>query len=163
MTHSKFGWDLPPGTTSKDIEDHFREDENAEDEDDPNYHGEDEELVQPELPSIEQYPATKGVEYGHRLDSFILEFLGEFEVSRKKFEPFHSFHEALAVIHEEFLELQELVYRRSRNPEVISEMELELIQIAAMCFACYYELPGVPKEVPSGKVRHTEPGEAYGS
>lgn len=55
----------------------------------------------------------------------------EIDRARKMHSSFASAHEGLAVIHEEFVELQMEVYKKRQNRD-IDKMRLEAIQIAAM-------------------------------
>lgn len=55
----------------------------------------------------------------------------------ERFEPMHSPHEAIAVIHEEFRELQEHVYRNTgRTPAAM----IEAVQLAAMALRYVLDL-----------------------
>ncbi len=46
--------------------------------------------------------------------------------------PFHSFHEAMAVIREEFLELEQAIFW-DKTPKRLKNIRSEAIQTAAMC------------------------------
>lgn len=59
----------------------------------------------------------------------VLEELGR---ARGKFPPFNSAHEGLAVLHEEFLELQNEVYWGKSRGHSIEQQRVEAIQVAAM-------------------------------
>ena len=65
-----------------------------------------------------------------RVKSFPAEVKRELAAARKTYNCLHSPHEGLAVIWEEFSELQECVFRRYW---VETEARRELVQIAAMC------------------------------
>ena len=66
----------------------------------------------------------------------ILEKIGEeYKKARKKHPPFHSTHEAYAVIREELEEWWDSVKRDEPD-------DCELIQIAAMCLSAIVELQG---------------------
>lgn len=54
----------------------------------------------------------------------------EYERANRKFPPFHSPHEALAIIEEEFEELRQEVFKHSHQPSLMAK---EVVQVAAMC------------------------------
>lgn len=61
---------------------------------------------------------------------FIRDIKKEFERASKPHPEFHSYHEGIAVIHEEFIELRTEVYKRIPNRQAMQD---ELTQLAAMC------------------------------
>ena len=69
-------------------------------------------------------------------DRAIKAVIEEFECASKKFTPFNSAHEGLAVIEEEFIELRGEVFWGRKNcqyaDEWVERMEKEAIQVAAM-------------------------------
>ena len=69
------------------------------------------------------------------------EILAEYLKSRQKHSPLNSAHEGLAIIWEEFEELKELVWLRSRDSLVLEAMREEAIQVAAMSLAFALEVP----------------------
>ncbi len=66
----------------------------------------------------------------------------EYKLSRKKFPPFKSGHEAYAVLLEEVEELWEEI----KHPTDFSHFEKEAIQVASMCLAMAIELRGGASE-----------------
>jgi hypothetical protein len=81
-----------------------------------------------------------------RLARFYDDVHAELQRAMDKHAEFPSAHHGLSVIHEEFVELQELVYRQ-REERTAEEMRREAVQIAAMAarFAleiCDPEIPG---------------------
>lgn len=64
------------------------------------------------------------------LEEHLTAIKDEYERANRKFPPFHSPHEGLAVIEEEFEELRQEVFKRSHEPSL---MRKEAIQVAAMC------------------------------
>jgi len=61
----------------------------------------------------------------------------EIASARREFAPIHSVHEGLAVIREEYLELEREVFRRDIARDAIYA---ELVQMAAMCRRCAEDL-----------------------
>jgi hypothetical protein len=62
---------------------------------------------------------------------------GEISSAQKQHPPLNSLHEAIAVIHEEYLEAQTEVYKKV--PDLLN-LRKELIQLAAMCGRTVIEL-----------------------
>jgi hypothetical protein len=62
-------------------------------------------------------------------DSIAEEVLVELDRACATFKPFNSAYEGLAILHEEFIELQTEVYKRDKD---VSAMRKEATQVAAM-------------------------------
>lgn len=61
----------------------------------------------------------------------------EIASARQKFNPIHSVHEGIAVIREEYLELEQEVFRHDIDRDAIYA---EMVQLAAMCRRCAEDL-----------------------
>jgi hypothetical protein len=62
----------------------------------------------------------------------------EYASARRLFGPFASNHEAIAVIREEYLELERSVFKAGPQDQTIMMLE-ECVQLAAMCLAFFAE------------------------
>lgn len=71
----------------------------------------------------------------------------ELERARKAHAPLHSGHEALAVIREEYLEVEKEVFRRERDHDALRK---ELIQLAAMAVRALEDLDLCPEQFKLG-------------
>lgn len=63
----------------------------------------------------------------------------EYRTSRKRFNKFASPHEGIAILREEYKELERLVFETKRSTERCWDMQLEAKQIAAMALAFMLE------------------------
>ncbi len=61
-----------------------------------------------------------------------LEIREEMERAENLYGPFHSLHEALAVIREEYLELEQAIFWGNKNGNNKATVRLEALQVAAM-------------------------------
>ncbi len=69
---------------------------------------------------------------------FFDEIKVELKAARKIHGEFSSNHEAIAVIHEEFIELRDEIYKTKSSHVITPEMIKETKQLAAMCFKFIY-------------------------
>jgi hypothetical protein len=75
------------------------------------------------------------------VDGALLDLTDELRRAQDRFAPFHSPHEGLAVIHEEYVELQSHVYG---NTGASGEARDEALQIAAMALRYVIDLCPAP-------------------
>ncbi len=68
------------------------------------------------------------------------------KVHVKKYSPFHSTHEGIAVLQEEVDELWEMV-KKNKGVNIQPEMIKECIQIAAMAYAFMKDLGGIDDDL----------------
>lgn len=66
--------------------------------------------------------------------------MAEFERARKLFGPFENGHEAIAVIREEYLEIEKFVFGKNQTEEEVENALKECTQLAAMAMAFAVEL-----------------------
>ncbi len=65
-------------------------------------------------------------------DKVALEIREEMERAENLYGPFHSLHEAIAVIREEYLELEQAIFWGNKNGNNNATVRLEALQVAAM-------------------------------
>ena len=72
-------------------------------------------------------------------DNVFIDMCEELDRATEAYPPFHSPHEAMAVIQEEFHEFQLEVYKKQKDHDFV-QMRAELIQIGAMCARAIIDL-----------------------
>jgi hypothetical protein len=86
------------------------------------------------------------------LEPFASMVVAELRRARSLFPPFHSPHEGIAVIREEFLELEREVFKGGSEPRSASRMQQEAIQLAAMALRFAQDCCGEAAKVGALKV-----------